>query len=154
MSQLLGEFECKLDGKGRLAMPAGLLRQLDAADRACFVVNRGFEQHLVLYPQREWATISAEIDQLNLYVKKNRDFVRYFYRGATELKLDASHRLLLPRRLLDYAAISDEVVLFAYGNRMEIWARHLYDSLLSDEPEDFADLAEEIMGRRPGDLQD
>lgn len=146
MSRFLGEFDCKLDSKSRLALPAGLLRQLAPADRECFVINRGFEQHLVLYPLGEWNTITAEIDQLNLYVKKNRDFVRYFYRGATELKLDSHHRLLLPKRLLQYAAINDEAVLFAYGNRIELWARHLYDSLLSDEPEDFADLAEEIMG--------
>lgn len=148
MSQLLGEFDCKLDGKGRLAMPAGLLRQLGPQERECFVINRGFEQHLVLYPLHEWATITEEINRLNLYVRKNRDFVRYFYRGATELRLDASNRLLLPKRLLEYAAIDDETVLFAYGNRVEVWARHLYDSLLSDEPEDFADLAEEIMGNR------
>lgn len=148
MNGFLGEFECKLDGKGRLAMPAGLLRQLAPTDPESFVLNRGFEQHLVLYPRKEWGRITHEIDQLNLYVKKNRDFVRYFYRGATELKLDASHRLLLPRRLLEYAAIEDHTVLFAYGQRIEIWAASLYDSLISDEPEDFADLAEEIMGHR------
>ena len=90
--------------------------------------------------------MSAEINRLNLFVKKNRDFVRYFHRGATELELDGSGRLLLPRRLLEYAGIHDAVILLAYANRVECWDVELYENLLSDEPADFARLAEEIMG--------
>jgi len=83
---------------------------------------------------------------MNFFVKKNREFVRYFHRGATELELDGSGRLLLPRRLLDYAGIRDTVILLAYASRIECWDAVLYEHLLSDEPADFARLAEEIMG--------
>ncbi len=148
MNSLLGEYTCRLDAKGRVAVPAGLLRQLAAADGGRFVVNRGFEQHLVLYPISAWQRISSEVNKLNQYVRKNRQFIRYFFRGANELKLDSHNRLLLPRRLLEYAAIDEQVVLFAFGDRIEIWAGHLYDQLLDDEPDNFADLAEEIMGDR------
>jgi len=118
------------------------------------VVNRGFEQHLVLYPLPEWRRVAAELDRLNPYVKKNRDFVRYFHRGATELELDTSGRLLLPRRLLDYAGIGDAVILLAYAQRIECWDPTLYEHLLSDEPADFARLAEEIMGGAGRSRQD
>ena len=148
MSSLLGEYTCRLDAKGRVAVPAGLLRQFAAADAGRFVVNRGFEQHLVLYPISTWQRISDEVNKLNQYVRKNRQFIRYFFRGASELKLDSHNRLLLPRRLLEYAAIEEQLVLFAFGDRIEIWASHLYDQLLDDEPDDFAELAEEIMGDR------
>ena len=100
MANFIGEFECKLDPKGRLMMPAGLRRQLDPAAQEKFVLNRGFEKCLVLYPKNEWEKISTEINQLNQYVKKNRDFIRYFYRGATELGLDNTGRVLFPKRLL------------------------------------------------------
>jgi MraZ protein len=83
---------------------------------------------------------------LNPFVKKHRDFVRYFHRGAMELELDGSGRLLLPRRLLDYAGIRDDMILLAYARRIECWDPTLYENLLSDEPADFARLAEEIMG--------
>jgi MraZ protein len=146
MTVLLGEFECRLDSKARIALPAALRKQLPAAAAGRLVVNRGFEPHLVLYPFTEWQRISAELNRLNLYVKKNRDFVRYFHRGATELELDGSGRLLLPRRLLDYAGISEAVILLAYANRIECWDPLRYEQLLSDEPADFARLAEEIMG--------
>ena len=146
MANFLGEFECKLDSKGRIALPAALRKQLPPETEGRLVVNRGFEQHLVLYPLPEWRRVTAELDRLNLYVKKNREFVRYFHRGATELELDGSGRLLLPRRLLDYAGILDAVILLAYAHRIECWDPTLYDQLLSNEPADFADLAEEIMG--------
>jgi MraZ protein len=146
MANFLGEFECRLDSKMRIALPAALKKQLPVEAEGRFVINRGFEQHLVLYPFTEWRRVTAELDRLNPYVKKNRDFVRYFHRGATELELDASGRLLLPRRLLDYAGIRDAVILLAYAQRIECWDPTLYESLLSDEPADFARLAEEIMG--------
>lgn len=146
MTSFLGEFECRLDAKARIALPAGLRKQLPPEAGERFVINRGFEQHLVLYPFTEWQKITAEFNRLNLFVKNNREFVRYFHRGATELELDGSGRLLLPRRLLNYAGIQDAVILLAYANRVECWDPTLYENLLSDEPADFARLAEEIMG--------
>ncbi|MCC6136186.1 MAG: division/cell wall cluster transcriptional repressor MraZ [Candidatus Contendobacter sp.] len=155
MAHFLGEFECRLDAKARIALPAALRKQLSPEVEDRFVVNRGFEQHLTLYPFPEWRRISAELNRLNLYVKKNRDFVRYFHRGATELELDASGRLLLPRRLLDYAGIQDSIILLAYAHRIECWDATLYDHLLSSEPADFARLAEEIMGdSEPPEMDD
>jgi MraZ protein len=148
MSNFLGEFECRLDPKGRLALPVALKKQLPLASEGRLVINRGFEKHLSLYPYNEWQHITAELGRLNLYVKKHREFVRYFHRGATELSLDASGRVLLPRRLLDYAEIQEDIILLAYANRIECWNPDLYDRLLTSEPDDFAALAEEIMGRR------
>lgn len=146
MTNFIGEFDCKIDAKGRLMVPAGLRKQLDPAANESFVVNRGFESCLVLYPKNDWERISSEVNQLNQYVKKNREFVRYFYRGATELSLDGNGRILLPKRLQQYGKIEKEVVLFAYSDRIEIWDKDTYENLLTDEPEDFANLAEEVMG--------
>ena len=146
MSQFIGEYYCKVDAKGRVMLPTSLKKQLPPETQDRFVVNRGFEKCLVLYPHQEWAVISAEVNKLNQYVKKNRDFIRYFYRGATEMQLDGTGRLNLPKPLLGYADVSKELVLFAYSNRIEIWSKDNYDNLMMDEPADFADLAESVMG--------
>ena len=127
-------------------LPSGLRKQLDPAAQEQFVLNRGFEKCLVLYPKNDWEYISAEVNKLNQYVKKNREFIRYFYRGASELGLDATGRILLPKRLLGYAGVEKSVVLFAYSNRIEVWDADTYNNLLTDEPDEFADLAEEVMG--------
>lgn len=146
MTQFLGEYECKIDAKGRIMLPVGLRKQVSPEAQERFVVNRGFEQCLALYPYDEWQRISGEVNKLNLYNKKNRDFARYFFRGATELSLDGNGRILMPKPLLEYAGVKAELVLFAYSNRIEIWDKQLYDNLLTDEPEDFSALAEEVMG--------
>ena len=147
MTQFLGEFECKLDAKGRMMLPMGLRKQVHPDALEKFVLNRGFESCLAMYPMNEWQSISAEINQLNQFVKKNREFARYFYRGATEMELDATGRLLIPKRLLEYAGIDKDVILSAWSNKIEIWSPEKFEALLKDEPDDFATLAEEVMGK-------
>ena len=148
VTNLIGEFECRLDEKSRVILPSGLKKQISPEAQDRFVINRGFENCLVLYPMNEWKSISEEINRLNLYNRKNRDFARYFYRGATELTLDNASRLLLPKSLLSYAGIVRDVVLFAFSNRIEVWARDRYEKLMTDEPEDFSILAEDVMGKQ------
>ncbi len=148
--QLLGEFDCKIDAKGRMRMPSGLINQLGEREKYTFVINRGFEKCLMLYPLEVWDRITAEINQLNLYNKKNRNFVRYFYRGAHEVTLDSADRILLTKRLVEYAGIDKDVILMAYNDRIEIWAKDEYDSMLDEEPDDFSDLAEDVLGKMNG----
>ncbi len=147
MLQLLGEYECRLDEKGRLKLPAPLIKQLADKQLRNFVLNRGFEPCLMLYPEPTWQQISQEINQLNQYSKQNRDFIRYFYRGASPVEADAMDRILVNKRLLEYAEIQKDLVLFAYDSKIEIWAKEKYEKLLNQEPSDFSDLAELVLGK-------
>jgi len=152
MSHFLGEFDCKPDAKGRIMIPANLKKQLPEAEREGLVINRGFEKHLVIYTRKEWDKIVDELSKLNQYEKKTREFIRYFTRGASELTLDSSNRVLLPKALLEYAGIRNDVVLSCQFNKIEVWAKDSYDDQLDNEPENFANLSEEVMGSgRRGD---
>jgi MraZ protein len=144
--QLLGEYEVRLDGKSRFRMPSGLLTQLGDWQRGNFVINRGFEKCLVLYPEPMWNEVTAEINELNLYNKKNRDFARYFFRGASEVTLDSADRILLPKRLAEYADIDKDMILTAYSGRIEMWSLAEYDKWMEEEPIDFSDLADDVLG--------
>ncbi|MEH6308906.1 division/cell wall cluster transcriptional repressor MraZ [Olivibacter sp. CPCC 100613] len=146
MAHFLGEFECKLDTKGRMVLPAGLKKQMPEVEREGLVVNRGLEAHLVIYPRREWDRIMEELSKLNTFERKTREFVRKFMRGATELTLDAANRVLVPKPLLEYAGIGGEVVLASQFNKIEVWSKDTYDAQWDDEGDDFAALAEEVMG--------
>ena len=146
MSHFLGEFDCKLDAKGRMMIPSNLKKQLPDAELEGLVVNRGFEQHLVIYTKKEWDLITEELSKLNPYETKSREFIRYFTRGATELSLDSANRILFPKSLMEYAGISTELVLSCQLNKIEVWAKGAYDSQMDNEPENFANLAEEVMG--------
>lgn len=146
MSHFLGEFECKLDAKGRLMLPAGLRKQMPEVEREGLVMNRGFEKHLVIYTRKEWDAIVEDLSKLNQYEKKTREFIRYFTRGATELSLDAAGRILLPKSLMEYAGIGADAVLASQFNKIEVWAKDAYDAQLDNEPDNFSNLAEEVMG--------
>lgn len=148
MTQLLGEFDCKLDAKGRLMVPAALKKQLPESEKDGLVINRGFEKNLVIYPRKVWDAILVDLNKLNIYEKKNRDFLRSFTRGATELSLDAAGRVLLPKSLVEFAGIGTDLVLACQLDKIEVWDKKAYEDLFDDVPENFANLAEEVMGNK------
>jgi MraZ protein len=148
MAQLHGEYECKLDAKGRLIIPAALKKQLPKAAKNSFFINRGFEKCCVLFPSNEWTAIAEEINKLSDYIAKERQFKRYFLRGASKLDMDTASRILLPKSLLEYADATTEIVLLAYGNKIELWSKKGYEKMLSEEPKDFSALAEEVMSKK------
>ncbi len=141
-NQFLGEYDCKLDAKGRLKMPGALLKQIGGDENLRLVINRGFEKHLMLYPIDIWEIKTKEINQLNINIAQQRQAIRYFYRGATELELDSSERINLPGSLMEYAGIDKDVVLYAYQNQIEIWAKDKYEEMIANEPDEFTQLAE------------
>lgn len=154
MQSLLGEFPVTVDEKGRLMLPAALMKQLPAATRKKFVINRGFEKHLTLYPVNIWKKVTEELKELNMYVRQNRVFVRKFHNGATELTVDGTNRILLPTQLMEYGNISKDVVLFAYSDRIEIWSEKEYIKFMKERDEDFAKLAEDVMGKSKSGKED
>ena len=144
MYHLTGEYDCKIDAKGRVRMPGALIKQIGGSGSPQFTVNRGFEKHLILYPKEVWEKKTTEINQLNIYNVKHRQAIRYFYRGATSVTLDSVDRILIPKSLLEYADIEKEVVLFAYQEQIEVWSKSLYEKMIKEEPEDFSELANEV----------
>src|SRR6201986_4402263 len=141
MSHLTGEFECKLDTKGRMMVPAGLKKQLPEAESEGLVINRGFKKYLVIYTKKEWDKKLDELNKLNQYETKNIEFIRYFMRGATELSLDAAGRVNLPQSLLDHAEIKADVVVTCLLNRIEVWSAESHKEMINTEPKDFKNFA-------------
>lgn len=146
MIQLYGEYDGTVDSKGRMKMPAALLKQLAGTGPYKFFVNRGFEQCLMLYPEKVWEEKIEEVNKLNIYKTQEREFVRYFYRGVRDVLTDSVDRLLLPKSMLDHAGIKKEVIIFAYMNNIELWDRDRYLSTLSKEPSDYSRLADQVWG--------
>ena len=150
--QLIGEYPVALDNKGRLRLPTALLRQLtaSAADGEQggyeFVVNRGFETCLTLYPKPVWDTITAKLGRLNRFNDRNRAFIRSFYLGAYPITTDSADRILIQKPLLDYAGLSDEAILVAMDDRIEIWSPAQHQVVAAMDSNHFADLANQVMG--------
>jgi MraZ protein len=153
MIGFLGEYEATLDSKGRFLLPVGFKKQLPEDGNAQFVVNRGFEKCLTLYPIKSWEPIFASISQLNDFDPKVREFRRYFLNGATMMELDSAGRLLIPQNLKEHAGLEKDIVLVAAVNKIEIWDKSKYQQFFeSFSPEAFSSLANQVMnpGLTPG----
>ena len=146
MAGLVGEFEVKMDAKGRFLFPSGLRKQLPPASQRDFMLNKGFEDCLTLYPLTEWEKISEKLSKMNLFKPKNRMFYRLFHQGAKLIALDNAGRILVPTSHMDRVGLGQDVMLIAYNDRIEIWDKSKYFAMIEGSMADFADLADEVMG--------
>lgn len=147
MNSIIGTYECKIDAKGRLMIPAALKKQLAGSLQDGFVLKRSvFQQCLELYPMSEWNLMMQKINKLNRFVKKNNDFIRRFTAGVKIVEIDALGRLLVPKDLMTFSQISKDIVLSSAVNIVEIWDKDLYEKSIAGDDIDFADLAEDVMG--------
>ncbi|MBC7722067.1 MAG: division/cell wall cluster transcriptional repressor MraZ [Pedobacter sp.] len=145
MNGFHGEYEATVDPKGRFLLPGALKKQLPEGEIR-FILSRGFENCLTLYPMKTWEKILEKFNQLNQFDPKVRQFTRQFLGGATEIELDGAGRMMLSAGFKEYAAITKDVVIAATLDRFEIWDatkyKKLFDSLSSA---DFSNLAKEVM---------
>lgn len=147
MNSLIGTYECKVDIKGRLLLPAPLKKQLATSLQDGFVLKRSvFQPCLELYPMAEWNLMMQKVNKLNKFVKKNNDFIRRFQAGVKVVEIDNLGRLLVPKDLANFAQITKDIVLSSAVNIVEIWDKDLYEKAIDDSVGDFADLAEDVMG--------
>jgi MraZ protein len=146
MAGLVGEFEVKMDAKGRFMLPSGLRKQLPPAAQRDFMLNKGFEDCLTLFPLFEWEVLSKRLSKLNLFKPKNRMFYRLFHQGAKSISLDKAGRVLVPVAHVERVGLKQEIVLIAYNDRIEIWDKSKYFEMIEGSMTDFADLADEVMG--------
>jgi MraZ protein len=146
MIGLVGEFEVKLDAKGRFLFPSGLRKQLSPAAQENFMLNKGFEDCLTLYPMNEWEKISEKLSKMNLFKPKNRMFYRLFHQGAKLVTLDNVGRIHVPVSHTERVGLNKDIMLIAYNDRIEIWDRSKYFEMIEGNMADFADLADEVMG--------
>jgi len=149
LKPLIGTYECKVDAKGRLPLPAGLKKQLAAVMEEGFVLKRSvFQNCLELHPMSQWNEIMAEVNQLNRFVKKNNDFIRQFTAGVKVVEIDANGRLQIAKDLVAFAGIQKDVVLSSSINVIEVWDKEKYEESVHVDEAGFAELAEEVMGNK------
>ena len=143
----LGEIVIKLDDKGRMRIPTALKEAMSDKAVHRFVVNRGFENCLTLYPYDVWEVVKAKVDKLNTFNREKREFVRKFYSGATICSLDGSDRINIPNQLLDFAGMKKDIILTPVKDYYELWDQKKYNDMISQaDSSSFEELAERVMG--------
>ena len=141
-----GEFNNSIDQKNRLSIPVKYRKALSPVNDNTFVLTRGFDKCLVLYPLDEWKKVESQLSTLSSIKIRHRNFVRAIVRCAVHLKYDSQGRIALPESLIDYAEINGNVTVIGMIKKIEIWSPNILNNndvdVLSDD--DFEDLANEI----------
>ena len=143
-----GEYNNSLDSKNRLNIPAKFRKALDPVNDRTFVLTRGFDQCLILYPLNEWQEVETQLSQLSSIRSRDRDFVRSITRHATPVQYDSQGRIQIPEVLILFSGIQKDVNIIGMIKKIELWD----PAILNEQDKrgdivaekDFDDLANEI----------
>lgn len=135
----IGEYQHSIDNKNRMIIPSKLREDLNGK----FVITKGLDGCLYVYPIDEWTKLEEKLKILPLTDKNARAFVRFFFSGACEVELDKQSRGLIPQNLKEYAKIEKDIVSIGVLTRIEIWSKESWEKY-NDSNIDFDSIAESM----------
>ena len=137
----MGEYQHSIDEKGRMIIPAKFRDELGPV----FVMTRGLDQCLFLYPMSEWKAMEQKLKSLPLMKSDARAFTRFFFSGAVECELDKQGRVNIPANLRSHAKLEKDCVVIGVSTRVEIWSKEAWDAYSSQSEESFNEIAEKLV---------
>jgi len=144
VSSFKGSFHYTVDNKGRINIPAKMRKNLAPEANNSFVVTRGFEACIFVYPNDEWAKRELELGKLQQTNPQDRFFTRMLLQYATDAELDGQYRIVLPKDLMQYANIQSEVFILGAFDRIEVWNPEEYKKYLDAQKEDYLTVASKV----------
>lgn len=137
----MGEYQHNIDDKGRMIIPSRFRKELGST----FVVTRGMDGCLFIYPFSEWERLEQKLKSLPFTKKDTRAFTRFFFSGASECELDKQGRVRIPANLRAYAKLEKECVIIGVSTRVEVWSKPLWEDYFNESESSFSDIAENMM---------
>lgn len=139
IAMFMGEYHHTIDEKGRIIIPSKLRYELGES----FVVTRGLDGCLFVYPKNEWENIVKKYKELP-NVKDARNFMRFFLSGATTTEFDKQGRINITAPLASYADLKKDCVIIGVNDRLEIWAKERWEDFMNQNEENFSDMADNL----------
>ncbi|MDI6766559.1 MAG: division/cell wall cluster transcriptional repressor MraZ, partial [Bacteroidota bacterium] len=145
MSSFKGSYMYSVDDKGRVSLPAKLRKYVSPEANDTFVITRGFEKCLFVYPLDEWNKLEVHLRNLSSYDHDHRRFKRAILEFAQESQLDSQARITLPPELREYASIQNETRIIGTLEKIELWNPKEYDDYRHSQPESYESIAAKVM---------
>jgi MraZ protein len=123
MAGFKGKYDHTVDDKGRVSLPSKIRKALSPEAKDSFVITRGYENSLVLYPLDAWNRYEEQMKTgLNTHREEDRLFIRMIMMWAQEVSLDRQARLMIPKELTEIAGITTQVVIIGALEKIELWS--------------------------------
>ncbi len=148
MSSFKGSYVYSIDNKGRINIPAKLRKYVSPDANDTFIVTRGFEKCLFVYPQDEWNKLETSIRALSPTNPQHRFFMRVLLQQAVESQLDAQSRITIPRDLVDFASIDGEVTILGVLEHIEVWNPKEYEQYLASQENSYESVAQTVLQKK------
>ena len=135
----MGEYHHSIDSKGRLIIPSKVRDALGSD----FIVTRGLDGCLCLYPKTSWDKIIEKYKELP-DTKYKRQFMRIFLSGATVCEYDKQGRINIPVPLTTYASLEKDCIIIGVDEKLEIWSKERWEEFISANEENLSDIADNL----------
>ncbi len=145
-STFKGSDTYSVDQKGRISIPAKMRRQNPEARD--FVISRGIEQCLYVYPMEAWQRLETSIGTLQQADDQERFFLRMLMQWSEQVAMDQQSRLLISGALLDFASIKSEVYIIGVLDHIELWNPIQFDKYMLSMKKSYETVAMEVLGNQ------
>lgn len=135
----MGEFHHTIDSKGRIIVPSRVREDLGEN----FIVTRGLEGCLFIYPKNEWDIIIKKYKELP-DTKDRRYFMRIFLSGATPCEIDKQGRINIPSPLIEFASLEKDCIIIGVDERLEIWSKDKWDEFIDTNESNLSSIADNL----------
>lgn len=135
----MGEYHHTIDDKGRIIIPSKLRYELGEE----FIVTKGLDGCLFIYPKNEWNAIAQKYKELP-NTKDARNYLRFFLAGATVCEFDKQGRVNITPPLIKYADLQKDCIIIGVNDRLEIWSKERWEKFLQDNEENISDIADNL----------
>jgi MraZ protein len=140
-----GQFTYSVDSKGRISIPARLRRHMSAEANDTFMMTRGTQTCIDIYPLDQWLVFEEKLNNLNQFKPDDIRFIRTLLQYASEDTLDSQSRILVPQPLIEYAKIEKEVLILGALKKIEVWNPRIFDDYLKQSEETYEQIAAKVM---------
>lgn len=121
---LLGEYEYKVDNKGRLPLPPKFRQEFGNG----LVLTRGLEPCIIVYTPERFKKLADQLATNQVVAKsKTRRLNRFLFGSAYDLALDGQGRMALPPSLRSHAQIKDIAIIVGANEWIELWSPELWN---------------------------
>ena len=121
LNTFTGEYSYTVDSKGRVNIPAKFRKALSADNEEMFVITKGMDPCIWVYPAIVWKNIENNLKNLSSLSAINRTFIRNTVRYASATNYDKQGRIQLTSNLINYSHLKKKTLIIGMVNKIEIW---------------------------------
>ncbi len=133
MDFFIGEYDYALDNKGRLNIPAKFRKAISSNANETVIITVSQEKCLDVYPLDIWQDrIVSKLSDFSEMDKNQRRLTSLIGANSVDSVFDKQGRIIIPQKLLNYAELTNKVIIVGAFNRIELWNPDIRQKYLQD----------------------